>query len=334
MSCQRGSCSNVGAVPRTNSDDATSRNNDGNNRWMPRNSEGTGTNQRNCTCASNCTGTCNREAGYGGRCQADCSCGHNCAGCGGCSGGCSGCSGDCDGCSGACGGSCSGTCSNGCSYTCSGSCKGYCKGTCNDGCQGGCKTACSGSCQHLCNETCRSDAALEAYKHLNKYTIVDNTNHSFEEHFNNDAIILDWLDADDMQHLFKMIQEEGRRRVLKKTGTYQGDKDHPKTIAQTLTRAEEYQIGLVDETGKKIEVQRGQLADDEKHIKKLLNLYAENTGKSISIGVGGASIAEGKTITKAIGKTLIEKAISAYEEKIPINTTSEGSGKQTIEDGK
>ena len=263
-----------------------------------------------------------------------CWCGHDCAGCGGCTGGCSGCSGDCSGCSGSCGGSCTGTCANGCSYTCSGSCKGYCKGTCSDGCQGGCKTACSGSCQHLCNETCRSDAALEAYKHLNKYTIVDNTNHSFEEHFNNDAIILDWLDADDMQHLFKMIQEEGRRRVLKKTGTYQGDKDHPKTIAQTLTRAEEYQIGLVDETGKKIEVQRGQLADDEKHIKKLLNLYAENTGKSISIGVGGASIAEGKTITKAIGKTLIEKAISAYEEKIPINTTSEGSGKQTIEDGK
>lgn len=302
-------------------------------------------NQPGCdrSCNSDCTEGCSRGcqsggsgcdgAGIPGR-NGSCWCGTNCSGCGGCSEGCKSCSGDCDGCSGACGGSCTGTCSNGCSYTCSGSCKGYCKGTCSDGCQGGCKTACSGSCQHLCNETCRSDAALEAYEHLSKYTIVDNTNHSFEEHFNNDAIILDWLDADDMQHLFKMIQEEGRRRVLKKTGTYQGDKDHPKTIAQTLTRAEEYQIGLIDETGKKIEVQRGQLADDEKHIKKLLNLYAENTGKAISIGVGGASIAEGKTITKAIGKTLIEKAISAYEEMIPINTTSEGSGKQTIEDGK
>lgn len=262
-----------------------------------------------------------------------CSCGSDCAGCGGCSKGCSGCTGDCSGCSGSCGGSCTGTCANGCSYTCTGSCKGYCKGTCSDGCQGGCKTACTGSCLHLCNVTCISDVAAEAYEHLIKIETVTNLDYTFEQHLRENPLILDWLDADDMRHLFGMIQEEGRRRVLKKTGKYtKEDTEHPKTVAQSLTRNEEQEIGIRDKNGKIIDIKTGEFADDEKHIKKLLNMYADNTGKAISLSVGGTTIAEGNTIRKSIGRTLIEKALASYREKIAVNTTSEESGKQTKEE--
>ena len=131
-----------------------------------------------------------------------------------------------------------------------------------------------------------------------------------------------------MRHLFGIIQEEGRRRVLKKTGKYtREDAEHPKTIAQTLTRDEEKQIGIRNESGKIIEIKSGDFADDEKHIKKLLNMYADNTGKSISLSVGGTTIAEGNTIKKSIGRTLIEKALDCYDDVIPVNTTSEESGR-------
>ena len=132
-----------------------------------------------------------------------------------------------------------------------------------------------------------------------------------------------------MRYLFGMIQEEGRRRILKKTGKYtREDAEHPKTIAQTLTRDEERQIGIRNESGKIIEIKSGDFADDEKHIKKLLNMYADNTGKSISLSVGGTTIAEGNTIRKSIGRTLIEKALASYREKIAVNTTSDEGGKQ------
>lgn len=263
-----------------------------------------------------------------------CSCGSDCAGCGGCKGSCSGCGDSCGGCGGACGGSCSGTCSNGCSYTCTGDCKGYCKGTCNDGCLGSCSTACSGECSHLCNIGCQSNAALEAYQHLTKYSNSSTKEFTYDEHLIEDKIVLDWLDAIDMHHLFKMIQEEGRRRVLKKTGYFSGNDEHEPTEAQTLTRAEEALIGIRDEKGRLVEVKVGDLVDDDYHIKRLVNMYADNTGKSLSLSVGGTSVSEGKLVQKSIGTKLIESALARYKEKIPVHTTSEGTGKQTIEDGK
>lgn len=292
------------------------------------------------TCGGGCSNGCQSGGWESGKpvSSGTCWCGTNCSGCGGCSGKCSGCSGDCTGCSGACGGSCSGTCSKGCSYTCSGDCKGYCKGTCNDGCLGSCLTACSGECKHLCNVTCISNVAADAYEHLSKHTNKPNKNKSYNEHNIEDGIVLDWLDAEDMRHLFGMIQEEGRRRVLMKTGKYdREDSEHPKTVAQTLTRAEEQLIGIRDEKGLLIDVENEEtfvndFVDDEKHIKKLINMLADNTGKSISLSVGGSSIAEGKKVQKITATTLIEKAIDCYNTPVGINTTSEEGGRDTVED--
>ena len=296
-----------------------------------------------CSCAYDCHGGCsnsnvgradnNAAGGQNGSCW----CGHNCAGCGGCSGKCSGCSGDCSGCSGACGGSCSGSCSKGCSYTCSGDCKGYCKGTCNDGCLGSCETACSGGCSHLCNVTCISDVAYEAYQHLSKYTNKSIQNKTYDQHLLEDGIVLDWLDAEDMRHLFGMIQEEGRRRVLQKTGTYtREDSENPKTTAQTLTMSEEQLIGIRDEKGLIIipnnNAFKGELVDDEKHIKKLISMLSDNTGKSISLSVGGTAIAQDKKIQKITAANLIKKAIECYKDEIKVNTTSEEGGRDSIED--
>lgn len=298
------------------------------------------------TCWSSCGNSCsapnaripddrgNYNDRYG---QNGCWCGKDCAGCGGCSGKCSGCAGDCSGCSGACGGSCSGTCSKGCSYTCSGDCKGYCKGTCNDGCLGSCLTACSGACQHLCNVTCISDVAYEAYEHLSKYTDKSTQNKTYDQHILEDGIVLDWLDAEDMRHLFGMIQEEGRRRVLQKTGTYTyNDSENPKTTAQALTISEEQLIGIRDEKGLIIipndDAFKGELVDDEKHIKKLISMLADNTGKSISLSVGGTAIAQDKKIQRITATNLIKKAIECYKDEIKVNTTSEESGRATVED--
>jgi hypothetical protein len=38
----------------------------------------------------------------------------------------------------------------------------------------------------------------------------------------NDKKVLDWLDANDMKYLFDIIQEEGRRRIVKKTPHFSG----------------------------------------------------------------------------------------------------------------
>ena len=282
-------------------------------------------------CGGGCSGSSAQvstgdKSGYDDRYgSGDCWCGADCAGCGGCSGDCSGCSGECSGCSGDCGSSCSGACSNGCS-SCAGDCKGYCKGTCNDGCLGSCSTACSGECSHLCNIGCQSNAALEAYQHLIKYLNSSTKEFTYDEHLIEDKIVLDWLDAIDMHHLFKMIQEEGRRRVLKKTGYFSGNDEHEPTEAQTLTKDEEALIGIRDE--------KGYLVDDDHHIKRLVNMYADNTGKSLSLSTGGTSVSEGKLVQKSIGTQLIESALARYQEKIAVRTISEDAGKQTLEDGK
>lgn len=356
-----------------------------------------------CYCGSNCEGTCNREAGYGGGCGGDCSCGHNCAGCGGCSGGCRGCSGDCSGCSGNCGGSCSGKCDSGCSLTCTGSCKDYCKGSCKDACQGGCDTACTNGCGHLCNTGCRSDVALEAYRFLMRYkdtkvqdivfkyydplTEEERTNEygvikshmpwvekdinkpeeNWTTHEGNDETLLDWLDAKDLKYLFGLLQEEGRRRVVKKTGKFSKEVEPisdeekkslgiidgngntreltksekiyfgfindqgatpAKTQEQPLTSSEKQQIGLTDSKKQLIEVNPGDFVDDVNHIKKLNKMLIDNANKQISLSVGNTDVSEGKLIKKSIGRNLIEAALDAYEDKIGVASTSEKAGQQ------
>ena len=244
-----------------------------------------------------------------------CWCGKDCAGCGGCTGGCSGCSGDCTGCSGACGGSCSGTCTSGCSNTCKGTCNTGCKGTCKGYCLGGCSTACTGGCGHLCNTGCKSNIAIEAYNFLSQY----NTNET----------ILDFLETEEMNHLLGMIQEEGRRRILKVTGTYTKS-ENPKenTIGEPLTIDEEKKIGIRDKEGNIIKISRGDIVDETKHIKFLNQLLKDNAGKSLSKSVEKSEMAEGSLVTDELAGKFIDTAISAYNQKIGINSTSEKAGKQ------
>lgn len=240
------------------------------------------TNRGGCGCGYDCGGGCSRGSASAGT-SSDCWCGHNCAGCGGCSGGCSGCSGDCTGCSGACGGSCSGTCSGSCSG-CTG-CTGYCKGTCTGYCKGSCNDACTNTCGNLCNVTCSNSVAKEAYEYLSKQSG------------------LEWLEVEYIDYLLKMIQEEGRRRVLKKH------------INETLTAEENTQIGLdkvVDESGTEIEAEL---------IKEVIALLKSNANKTISNkNISAKTYAEEK-----LGLELKEKAIKAYNETILINTTSQQS---------
>lgn len=224
----------------------------------------------------------NRVTDYGGR-VTGCWCGSDCAGCGGCTGGCSGCSGDCTGCSGACGGSCSGSCSGSC-QGCTG-CTGYCKGTCTGYCKGSCNDACTNTCGNLCNVTCSNSVAKDAYEYLSKQSG------------------LEWLEVEYIDYLLKMIQEEGRRRVLKKH------------INETLTTEENTQIGLdkvVDESGTEIEAEL---------IKEVIALLKSNANKTISNkNISAKTYAEEK-----LGLELKEKAIKAYNETILINTTSQQS---------
>ena len=236
-------------------------------------------NTSGCSCASGCDGACSRSSSGGT--NTDCWCGHNCAGCGGCTGGCSGCSGDCTGCSGACGGSCSGTCSGSCSG-CTG-CTGYCKGTCKGFCKGSCNDACTNTCGNLCNVTCSNNIAKEAYKYLTEHPQ------------------LEWLEVEYIDYLLKMIQEEGRRRVLKKH------------ISESLSSDEKNKIGLnkvVDESGTYIEAQL---------IKDVIALLKSNANKTVS----NKNISQHTYAQDELGLELKEKAIKAYNETILINTTSQ-----------
>ena len=211
-----------------------------------------------------------------------CSCGASCSNeCSSCYGGCSGCSGDCTGCSGACGGSCSGTCSG----TCTGctSCTGYCKGTCQGYCKGSCNDACTNTCGNLCNVTCSNSVAKEAYDYLSKQSN------------------LEWLEVEYIDYLLKMIQEEGRRRVLKKH------------INETLSKEEQNKIGLntvVDESGTYVEAEL---------IKEVIELLKNNGNKTIS----NKNISQYTYTEEKLGLELKEKAIKAYNETVLINTTSQ-----------
>lgn len=400
----KGSTRREGTVIRPSSGrESDTRNRNGNNTWMPRNSDQTGTNQRNCTCASDCSGSCNRSSVIQHGCNSDCSCGHNCAGCGGCGTGCGGCAGGCDGCSGSCGGSCSGKCDSGCSLTCTGSCKDFCKGSCKDACQGGCDTACTNGCGHLCNTGCRSDVALEAYRFLLRYKDtrvqdivfkyydplseeerldeygiikshmpwvekdINKPQSQWDTHAGNDETLLDWLDAKDLKYLFGLLQEEGRRRVVKKTGKFSKEVEEmsdeekkslgivdtngnartltkveqirfgfindqgvtpSKTQEQSLTNGEKYQIGLIDSKNNRIEVNSGDFVDDVNHIKKLNKMLIDNANKQISLSAGNTDASEGKLIKKSVGRNLIEAALDAYEDKVGIASTSDKAGKQ------
>jgi hypothetical protein len=100
-----------------------------------------------------------------------------------------------------------------------------------------------------------------------------------------------------------MIQEEGRRRILKKK------------ISETLTAKENNQIGLdkvVDESGTEIEAEL---------IKEVIALLKSNANKTISNkNISAKTYAEEK-----LGLELKEKAIKAYNETVLINTTSQQS---------
>lgn len=274
-------------------------------------------------------GTTRNSNGTGSRTGANgCWCGKDCAGCGG---GCtgtsktSGCS--CSGCSGSCGGDCKDTCSGSCNKTCSGKCTTGCKGTCTGECLGQCKTACTGQCSHLCNISCVSDVAFNALKHLSK---IKNANN------------LDFLDYKDADFLFKLLQEEGRRRTLKKKAAYRGDSAYKdddyfknntlaqasrqSTSAEVLTIAEEKNIGYRDEDGALIKVIESDSAEANKHIKKLNSLLTTHAGKSISADT--ATLTQYGKISKKAGYSLVSKALEAAKALCSVNTTSNAAGKQ------
>lgn len=298
-----------------------------------------GTASQSCGCGDGgCGGGCARSATGNWQTSIDtasgnCWCGRNCAGCGGCSGTCGGsCTGECAGCSGGCASGCIGTCTNGCSETCTGDCKTGCKGTCKDSCLGSCDEACTNTCGHLCNVTCQSDVAIEAYEYLEHYEKEPNLEITFTEHLKNDEGILEWLDAKDMQYLLDIIQEEGRRRIVKKTPKFSGTEEkkyEDKTEEDPLTYKEKRNIGLINELNKLITIRVGDLVDDSNSIKKINEILVNNTGKHISLSVGAGDISDGQKIKKSVGKQLIEKALEAYGETIGINTTSSKAGEET-----
>lgn len=216
-----------------------------------------------------------------------CSCGYDCAGCGGCKGGCSGCSGDCTGCSGSCGGSCSGSCSGSCKG-CTG-CTGYCKGTCQGLCKGSCSSKCTNTCNHVCNVTCSNSVAKEAYEYLSAISKLEG----------------DWLTVDYISYLLSMIQEEGRRRL----------EPVPKTIKETLTKAEKEKIGL------NVTVATKDMDIEAEFIKKIIELLKNNAKKTVS----NKNISQYTIIEDILGLELKEKAIKAYNEKVAVNTTSQQS---------
>ena len=66
-------------------------------------------------------------------------------------------------------------------------------------------------------------------------------------------------------------------------------------------------------------------------------MLADNTGRTISLSVGGSSIAEEQKIKKSTIATLLDVLIKdeptgAYYEHVPVNTTSESTGRVSIEE--
>jgi DUF1009 family protein len=137
----------------------------------------------------------------------------------------------------------------------------------------------------LCNVTCSNNVAKDAYEYLSKQSN------------------LEWLEVEYIDYLLKMIQEEGRRRVLKKH------------INETLSEEEQNKIGLntvVDESGTYAEAEL---------IKKVIELLKNNGNKTIS----NKNISQYTYTEEKLGLELKEKAIKAYNETILINTTSQQS---------
>ena len=236
-----------------------------------------------------CGYDCSGGCSYGtssGDGSSSCWCGTNCSGCGGCSGDCSGCSGDCSGCSGTCSSGCDGTCSGDC-VGCSGDCTGGCLETCDGACKGSCDDACSGGCGHLCNVTCSNQNAKDAYEYLSQ---IDG---------------LEWIEPILIEWSLVMIQEEGRRRILQKT------------INESLSSSESNQIGL----NLKADTPNTFITVD--NVKKVVELLQSNAGKNVS------SLKEAikdNFINEEFGLEIKDQSIAAYNETIPVNTTSDKSG--------
>jgi hypothetical protein len=83
-------------------------------------------------------------------------------------------------------------------------------------CLGGCSTACSGTCNHLCNTTCTNSVAESAYNFLNnlKDKLIKDDYGDYLNHLATDGIVLNYLDSEDMNYMFTLLKEEGRRRHL------------------------------------------------------------------------------------------------------------------------
>jgi hypothetical protein len=61
-------------------------------------------------------------------------------------------------------------------------------------------------------------------------------------HAGNDETLLDWLDAKELKYLFGLLQEEGRRRVVKKTGKFSKE-------VEKMSDEEKKSLGIVDTNG-------------------------------------------------------------------------------------
>mgnify|MGYP006967345931 CR=1 FL=1 len=87
-------------------------------------------------------------------------------------------------------------------------------------------------------------------------------------HLNENTIALDWLDKTEINYLLSLLQEEGRRRVLKKIGTFKGGahpikgKEMPATTGESLSTDEKIKIGILNENGKIIQVNSGDFVTD------------------------------------------------------------------------
>lgn len=251
-----------------------------------------GNTNSNCTgCGNTCGGGCSAGVASGNG-AVNCWCGSNCSGCGGCSNKCSGCSGSCSGCSGSCGGSCIGGCTGTCENTCKGTCDNTCTGTCENYCKGSCSIKCSGSCGHLCNVGCSNQVAIEA-------------NTALENLKNDNNYLLDYILYRDINYILSMLQEEGRRRLLKKA------------IEVNLTDNEKEQIGL------NIIVNEEDYATDI-FINNIITLLSNN----INYNVKNKNNGNNDKIKKELGAEIISALLAAYSAEIPVHTTSNYAGEE------
>lgn len=349
-----------------------------------------GTNCSGCGgCSSSCSGCSGDCSGCSGSCGGSCSgtCTGDCKN--GCTGSCkTGCQGNCKG---ECSGSCNTACTNGCGHLCNSTCVSdvavnaynYLK-TYNE------KIDDNKYIYDIHNwHTYTADdhsyieedgITAEIFNNSNKeyyykdgntykratqyeenvqYYLKDNNEtiiKTYISHLDKDTIALDWLDRTEINYLLQLLQEEGRRRKLKKIGQFSGG-THPKTkkekvatTEETLNKSEKIQIGILDENGKVIQINSGDFITDqgktitmkninteqEKNyqttigIKELNNLLLTNTGKQIDMSSFEAGIGQNQTIKRKAGEAIIQKALSAWDETIGIASTSDSKGVQTV----